>query len=157
MRGSSGPESSSPTLLGIRASIRCSSGFLSPARICSLCKINQYTSITAMTALRNVTMVINQIMNCARARSDHSAGLLREGPSLLMIFYSECECEKNTVLEHLSDMWITRKAPAVTQLCGLNTSEHMPIPFDGSHNLGSEHFEALLLGRGTYIGPNQAP
>src|ERR1700720_4604271 len=38
MRGSSGPESSSPTLVGIRASFRRCSGFLSAIRICSLWK-----------------------------------------------------------------------------------------------------------------------
>ena len=72
MRGSSGPESSSATLVGIRASIRCCSSFLSAARICSLRKENKNTSITATTAPRNVTMVINQII-WARTQTDDSA------------------------------------------------------------------------------------
>src|SRR6266536_5364845 len=86
MRGSSGPESSSPTLVGIRASIRCCSGFLSAARICSLWEKKQNTSITATTAPRNITMVINQII-CARTQTDTVPSLLQEGPS-----FTELNC-----------------------------------------------------------------
>src|SRR5580765_8131827 len=72
MGGSSGAESSSPTLVGIRAFIRCCTVFLSAARISSLCEKNQNTSITATAAPRNMTMVINQII-CARTQTDDSA------------------------------------------------------------------------------------
>jgi len=86
MRGSTGPESSSPTLVGIRASIRCSSGFLSAARICSLWEKNQNTSITATTAPKNITMVINQII-CAGTQTDDSAEPTARGPS-----FTELNC-----------------------------------------------------------------
>jgi len=86
MRGSTGPESSSPTLVGIRASIRCSSGFLSAARICFLWEKNQNTSITATTAPKNITMVINQII-CARTQTDDSAEPTARGPS-----FTELNC-----------------------------------------------------------------
>ena len=87
MRGSSGPESSSPTLVEIRASIRCSSGFLIAARICSLWEKNQNTSITATTAPRNIVMVINQIICALALRPTTVPSLLQEGPS-----FTELNC-----------------------------------------------------------------
>src|SRR6266478_4146685 len=81
MGGSSGPESSSPTLVGIRASIRCCSGFLSAARIRSLSEKNQNTSITAITTPRNITMVMNQIICALALKPTTVPSLLQEGPS----------------------------------------------------------------------------
>src|SRR6266404_1478835 len=86
MRGSSGPESSSPTLVGVRASIRRCSSFLSAARICSREK-NKNTSIAATTAPRNVKMVINQIICALALRPTTVPSLLQEGPS-----FTELNC-----------------------------------------------------------------
>jgi hypothetical protein len=61
-QSSSGRESSSPTLVGIRVSNRCSSGLFSAARIRSLWK-KQNTSMTAISVPRNIKMVVNQIMD----------------------------------------------------------------------------------------------
>src|SRR6266478_2842944 len=142
MRGSSGPESSSPTLVEIRASIRCSSGFLIAARICSLWEKNQNTSITATTAPRNIVMVINQII-CALALSPTTVpSLLQEGPS-----FTELNCtsvigrSKNNSIpcstaegrdpgcaETRIDCTFTKLAPILQPANFPRQQEYMPFP-----------------------------
>src|SRR6266851_6313016 len=103
MRGSSGPESSSPTLVGIRASVRCSSCFLSAARICSLCEKNQNTSITASTAPRNITMVINQIICDSHSNRRQCRGYCKRGlPSMSGIVHPSSVAPKSTLFRTLT-------------------------------------------------------
>ena len=120
MRGSSGPESSSATLVGIRASIRCCSSFLSAARICSLRKENKNTSITATTAPRNVTMVINQII-WARTQTDDSAEPTAKTdiPSLIsiLVLISYGSAKKNSISDPKSRRFSRRTVPSPIPNC----------------------------------------